>query len=140
MKSILKIIAVLSLVFTLGCEKDNEFSQEPFVVAFKSQSIDYSTIQDNYNMRLVFSEPAKAAGKVYIRVSEDNASAGIDYSTTPQQTDRVIELPFNNNDTEVSFVFENLIYPFDREDKMITFKVEKLIIHSLQLFRDTLQL
>ncbi|WP_448606554.1 HmuY family protein [Paenimyroides ceti] len=126
MKSILKIIAVLSLVFTLGCEKDNEFTQEPFVVAFKSQSIDYSTIQDNYNMRLVFSEPAKAAGKVYIRVSEDNASQGIDYTTIPQQIDRIIELPFNNNDTEVSFVFENLIYPFDREDKMITFKIEKV--------------
>ena len=122
-----KTTAILAVfLLAVGCEKEETFVQEPFVVAFTEQSIDYSTITDNKNINLIFSEPAVYAGSVTIEINPSNAEYNVDFKTLPEANNLQFELPFNPGDKQLSFVFQNLVFPFDREDKNIEFRISAI--------------
>jgi len=124
MKSkILQIALVLILFVTASCEKDYTVEQNPFVIAFERQSIDFSSIPDQREMKLIFSEPAKTDGKISIKLSGTHASYGVDFSTLPEAQGGVLELPFVKGQSELTFTFKNLIYPFDNDEKSILMEV-----------------
>ncbi len=124
MKSkILQLALFLILFVTASCEKDYTVEQNPFVIAFERQSIDFSTIPDQREMKLIFSEPAKNDGKISIKLSGTHASYGVDFSTLPEAQGGVLELPFAKGQNELTFTFKNLIYPFDNDEKSILMEV-----------------
>ncbi|WP_300489967.1 HmuY family protein [Flavobacterium sp.] len=124
MKSkILQIALALILFVTVSCEKDYTVEQNPFVIAFERQSIDFSTIPDQREMKLIFSEPAKTDGKISIKLSGTHASYGVDFSTLPEAQGGILELPFAKGQSELTFTFKNLIYPFDNDEKSILMEV-----------------
>lgn len=127
MKKLSKISALFILfLFVISCEKDETFTQEPFVVAFAEQSINYSNITDSKNIRLVFSEKPTHNGSVTIDISVTNAAYGVDFTTTPSTNNMQFTLPFEVGEEELSFEFKNLIYPFDRENKSIEFSISTI--------------
>ena len=124
MKSKIYQIAFFLSLFILGsCEKNEQVAQQPFVVSFEKQSIDFSLIHDEREMKMIFSEPAKNDGKVSVKVLPTNASYGVDFSTVPAAGNGVMELPFTKGQSELNFTFKNLIYPFDTDDKSILLEV-----------------
>lgn len=123
MKKHIFLSLVVILYAFVSCEKETTFDQEPFVVAFEKQSVDFSSIESNYTVKMVFSEPAQYSGVIKIKAVEDYASYEIDYTTLPAMENQVIEIPFQAGDTQAEFVFTNLIFPFDRTDKMVQFQI-----------------
>src|SRR5690606_21444154 len=122
-----KITGILALfLLILGCEKEETFEQEPFVVAFLEQSVDYSSIPDIKNIELVFSEVPATDGSVTIEINASNAEYGGDFETLPEANNSQFELPFHAGEQQLSFVFKNLIYPFDRENKNIEFRISSI--------------
>jgi len=122
-----KITGILALfLLILGCEKEETFEQEPFVVAFLEQSVDYSSIPDTKNIELVFSEVPATDGSVTIEINASNAEYGVDFETLPEANNSQFELPFQAGEQQLSFVFKNLIYPFDRENKNIEFRISSI--------------
>ncbi len=65
MKNIISLISILFLL--IGCAKETIFQQDPFVIAFDKKSINYATITNEHQIKLVFSEPAKYSGSVRIQ-------------------------------------------------------------------------
>lgn len=123
-KILLSLFAAFFLL--IGCDKETSFEQEPFVVAFEKQSVDFSSIENTYVVRLVFSEPAQASGEVIIKLFEQNASYNTDYTTSPQAENLQIRLPFVAGATSAEVVFKNLVYPFDRMDKMVQLEITSI--------------
>ena len=118
------LIGILAVLFFMtACEEDPVFEQEPFVIAFAEQSINFATIPDTQNIALVFSETPKSDGSVTIEVNASNAQYGTDFSTTPETVNNRFTIPFDAGQQSMSFVFKNLIYPFDREDKAVEFRI-----------------
>ena len=113
----------LFLVLFSGCDSEDNVAQQPFVIAFERQSYDFSTIADNKEMKLVFSEKAQTAGSVTIRITSENAQYGVDFSTFPDATDQTIEIGFEKGQQDAAFTFTNLIFPFDSDDKSVLFEL-----------------
>lgn len=124
MKNIISLISILFLL--IGCAKETIFQQDPFVIAFDKKSINYATITNEHQIKLVFSEPAKYSGSVRIQKTAIEATEGIDYTTIPTFSQEVLEIPFNVGDTELQFVFKNLIFPTDRLDKEVLFQIANI--------------
>ncbi|MBW3517603.1 HmuY family protein [Flavobacterium sp. NKUCC04_CG] len=123
-------IVVLLFVIAIGfssCEKDHEVQPQIFVVAFAQPFTSYSNISDERKIELVFSKKADFDGLVTVKLSQKNAEYGIDYSTMPGiNANNEFEIPIKAGAQSTEFVFKNLIYPFDREDKTIQFEIVKI--------------
>ncbi len=123
-------LAVLLFVLAIGfssCEKDHEVQPQVFVVAFADQFTSYSNISGEREIGLVFSKKADFDGSVTIKLSDKNVTYGIDYTTIPTiSTSREFQLPIKAGTQSTTFVFKNLIYPFDREDKSVQFEIIKI--------------
>ncbi len=119
--------AVLLFVLAIGfssCEKDHDSQERSFIVAFSKHFLSFSKIKDEANVTLVFSKKAEFDGMVTIKVSQKNAAYGIDFNTIPAvSTSNEFKIPIKAGQMSTDFVFKNLIYPFDREDKYIEFEI-----------------
>lgn len=118
-------LSILVILFG-SCEKDSKSGndyQKNFIAAFTEESASYSQITDEYFIELLFSEVALYDGIITIKVNEKNAAHGIDYKTTPALVDQYISLPIKKGTKGAEILFENLIFPFDRDDKTIQFEI-----------------
>ncbi|MCC9041587.1 HmuY family protein [Myroides sp. M-43] len=130
MKYLLHIGLVLSSFFMLtSCEKDSKNGNngtKEFIVAFDEQSISYSEIKDSKELKIVFSEPALSDGSVELRLTPTKAIYDVDFSTVPSAKESIVTVPFIKGAKDVSFLFKNLIYPYDRTDKTVQFDIVKV--------------
>lgn len=125
LKKMLGLILVLILVSS--CEKDSKKGnsyERDFIVAFQEQSILYGEISDSKLLSLVFSEVAEEAGSVEVDIKSFNSTYGVDFKTIPDAINSVLTIPFNKGDKVAKFDFVNLIYPFDRSDKTVEFRIK----------------
>jgi len=124
MKIRIYFIAIFFMLFGVNsCQTDDSIAQQPFVIAFEKQSYDFSKIPDVQEIRLVFSEEAKANGSVVVRVTPTDAAYGVDFSTIPAAQNNNVEIPFQAGQKTISFVFKNHIFPFDSDTKAIALEV-----------------
>ena len=125
-KFILLIPIFFCFNFLNSCSEEEQLNEQIFVAAFEKQSIDFSRIEDNEEIKLVFSKAATADGLIEISISNEHANYDVDYNTLPLATSNKIEIPYYKGNREVAFKFHNLIYPFDRSDKFIQFQITKI--------------
>lgn len=120
-------IAVLLFVLAVGfssCEKEHDAQERSFIVAFSKHFISFSKIKDEANIKLVFSKKAEFDGFVTIKVSQKNAEYDLDFTTIPKvDSSREFRIPIKAGEMSTEFVFKNLIFPFDREDKSVQFEI-----------------
>ncbi|WP_430615230.1 HmuY family protein [Flavobacterium sp. JP2137] len=120
-------IAVLVFVVILGlssCEKEPKGQERVFVVAFDQKFTSYSNIRDEAKIDLVFSKAADFDGMLTIRLSAKNAEYQTDFTTIPRiDNNSEFQVPIKAGTKSTEFIFKNLIYPFDREDKVIQFEI-----------------
>ncbi|MDR0230268.1 MAG: HmuY family protein [Flavobacteriaceae bacterium] len=130
MRYIKNILAILVTTLTLvACEKDSKHGnkeEKEFIVAFKEQSFSYSDIVETQDVEIAFSEIALADGIIEIKVTPIKASYNVDFKTLPETTNTILNIPFKKGDVKATFVFKNLIYPYDRTDKTVQFNIEKV--------------
>jgi len=141
MKSKYLLQFFLFLAVFSACESDDNVAQQPFVIAFERQSYDFSTIANDREMKLVFSEAAQTSGSVTIRITAENAAYGVDFSTFPEAVNQTVEIPFEKGQQEATFTFSNLIYPFNSDDKAVKFEVVTINYNSdtaIQGYKTTL--
>ncbi|AJA67760.1 HmuY family protein [Myroides odoratimimus] len=122
-------IFIVSLFMMISCEKDSKNGNSDtrdFIVAYEEQSISYGEIVEKKELNVIFSEPAAEAGSIEMRVSEVNARYDVDYNTIPSAKAGILTIPFAKGDRKVNFVFNNLIYPYDRSDKTVQFDIVKV--------------
>ncbi|NMH29541.1 hypothetical protein G6047_15990 [Flavobacterium sp. SE-s28] len=74
-------------------------------------------------MFVVFSETATANGTVTIGITSEEASYGVDFKTTPEAPSLTFTLPIIAGQDKTSFLFQNLIFPFDSDQKVVTFQI-----------------
>lgn len=125
MKKIL-YFPIVSLFFALllsGCNNEERPETQPFVAAFEKTSYKYNEIPDSQQMLVVFSHPAEANGTVTIEVTGENADYGVDFAVEPAADSGQFTLPISAGQSQVAFLFRNLIYPFDSDDKVVKFKI-----------------
>ena len=120
------ILSFFSVLFFSSCVDDEQPLSQPFVIAFANQSLNYSNIQNEQKIELDFSKPASQNGVVIIEIVDENAEYDNDYTTTPKAQNKQIRLPYEKDANRLSFSFTNLIYPFDRADKRIQFKIKTI--------------
>ncbi|MGV0754677.1 HmuY family protein [Empedobacter brevis] len=126
MKKIFIYTLLFSLSFLWSCNEDSHPIGQDFVVAFKHPSIDFSKIDNEETIQLIYSKVAEQDGQIHIKITEDKATYNVDYSTSVAVTNHEIILPIKKGETSTSFTFKNLIYPFDRSDKLIQFEITKI--------------
>ena len=126
MKKIFIYTLLFSLSFLWSCSEENNPIGQDFVVAFKDASIDFSKIDNEKTINLIYSKVAERDGEIHIKVTEDKATYNVDYSTSVAVTNQEIIIPIKKGETSTSFTFRNLIYPFDRSDKTIQFEITKI--------------
>ncbi|WP_313252663.1 hypothetical protein [Empedobacter sp.] len=126
MKKIFIYTLLFSLSFWWSCNDENNPIGQDFVVAFKDASIDFSKIDNEKTINLIYSKVAEQDGEIHIKVTEDKATYDVDYSTSVAVTNQEIIIPIKKGETSTSFTFRNLIYPFDRSDKTIQFEITKI--------------
>jgi len=120
---------ILSFLMLTSCEKDSKNGNsdvKEFIVAFEEQSISYGEIKVNKELNIIFSEPALVDGSIELKVTPINAKYDVDFNTTPKAKGSIVTIPFAKGNKNVSFVFNNLIYPYDRTDKTVQFDVIKV--------------
>jgi hypothetical protein len=116
-------LALFLILGSASCETENDIAKQPFVAAFETESYKYIEITHQKEMHVVFSEPAKADGSVRIRMTVTNAAYGVDFELEPAPMNNEFELPIYAGQSQASFVFHNLIYPFDSGDKVVKFEI-----------------
>lgn len=126
MKKIFIYTLLFNLSFLWSCNEESNPIGQDFVVAFKDASIDFSKIDKEQSINLIYSKVAEQDGQIYIKVIEDKATYNVDYSTSVALNNQEIILPIKKGETSTSFTFKNLIYPFDRSDKSIQFEITKI--------------
>ncbi|MDR2224038.1 MAG: HmuY family protein [Flavobacteriaceae bacterium] len=122
-------IVLLSVFFLVSCEKDSKNGnkeEKQFIVAFKEQSFSYGEIKDKQEIEVAFSEVALVDGSIEIKVVPVKATYNVDFKTIPETEQTVLTIPFKKGDTKTTFLFQNLIYPYDRTDKTIQFNIAKV--------------
>ena len=127
MKTKFYLLTMCFAVFLLGCESEEFDLSQPFVAAFEKPSYDYSKISNGQELKLKLSEPAQSNGSVTVKITAENAQYGIDFTTSPEAINGILEIPFLVGQGEVSYTFTNLIFPFDSDDKKV--KLEIIAIH-----------
>ncbi|WP_395091003.1 HmuY family protein [Vaginella massiliensis] len=120
------ILPLFTMLLFSACIDDEQPLLEPFVIAFADQSLNYSKIQNEQIINLDFSKPASKSGAVVIEIIEENATYDSDYTTSPKAENLQLRIPYEKNTTSLSFSFTNLIYPFDRADKRVQFKIKNV--------------
>lgn len=126
MKKIFIYTLLFSFFFLWSCNDDSHPIGQKFVVAFKDSNVDFSKIDNERTINLIYSEVAEQNGQIHIKITEDKATYNVDYSTSVVATNHEIILPIKKGETSTSFTFKNLIYPFDRSDKSIQFEITKI--------------
>ncbi|WP_333663376.1 HmuY family protein [Chishuiella changwenlii] len=120
------ILVIITSIFLSSCSDESSPLGLDFVAAFKNESIDFSKIEEEETIQLVFSKTAEQDGQVHIRISAENANYDVDYTTLPAATQNEIIVPIKKGQSTASFTFKNLIYPFDRSDKKVQFEIVKI--------------
>ena len=120
------IFTFITALFITSCSDESSPIGQDFVVAFKNQSIDFSTIENQESIQLIFSKIPEQDGQIHIKISTELANYGTDFSTLPASSQNELIIPFKKGDTSVNFSFQNLIYPFDRSDKKVQFEITKI--------------
>jgi len=126
MKLYTLIIVLFTSFFLLSCNDEGSPEGLNFVAAFNNESIDFSKIISEQNMEFKFSKTAESDGQIYIRIKSENANYDTDFSTFPSAVNNELVIPFKKGQNSTSFLFRNLIYPFDRSDKKIEFEITKV--------------
>jgi hypothetical protein len=118
---------LLLLVLLSGCEADDNVEALPFVAGFEKESYKY-TDDAAQQITLVFSKPAESAGTVKLKVTGENSTYGVDYSTTPAADQDILSIDFGAGQNKVSFTYHNLMLPYDDADllKKVRFEVVQL--------------
>lgn len=113
------------MAFLSACEPDNTIESQPFVAAFEKQSYQFTDIEAEQQITVVFSEPAQSSGTVTIKGEGSIAEYGVDFTTSPAAVNGLIELPFTAGQERITFTYNNLMFPYDLDDdqKMVMFKV-----------------
>lgn len=120
------ILVIITSIFLSSCSDESSPLGLDFVAAFKNESIDFSRIEGEETIQLVFSKVAEQDGQIHIRINAENASYDVDYATLPNAVQNEIIVPIKKGQSTASFVFKNLIYPFDRSDKKVQLEVVKI--------------
>lgn len=126
-----KILYFLLIIVAVSCSKDAEFEQPPFVVAFAEQSgkLDFETSRA---VELLYSETAKTSGTVTIEISAENATYGVDFSTTPKAVNNKITLPILANETKNSFIVNKLAKSFSSAME-ISFSISNISLNNANI-------
>lgn len=119
MKKIITLSCFVAIAAFWSCESEDAIPAQPFVAAFEKQSHDYSRISGEETMKVVFSETAKADGFVKIRIIATNAAYGVDFEIEPAAQDNEFTLPIYAGQSQTEFLFRNLVYPFNSDQKSI---------------------
>ncbi|MGI9526510.1 MAG: HmuY family protein [Weeksellaceae bacterium] len=111
-----------------SCAVEEDFDQNPFVIAFEKQSTNYFTIHGEQIISLVLSESAKESGFVRIKIDPTDTTYGEDFITYPEAESNMIIVPFNKHDTKLSFTFHSLIESYSQDDqkKKVAFIIEEI--------------
>lgn len=120
------ILVIVTSLFLSSCSDESSPLGLDFVAAFKSESIDFSRIEGEETVQLVFSKTAEQDGQIHIKINAENANYDVDYSTLPNAVQNELIVPIKKGQSTASFTFKNLIYPFDRSDKKIQFEIVKI--------------
>ena len=126
MKTKSYLLSVFFILLTvIGCQTDDTVGTQPFVAAFGNPSYDYSKIENEQLIKIVFSDKTQQAGSVVIKVSAANAEYGVDFTTFPSAESGSLTLSFEAGITEKTFTLKNLVFPFvtGDDDKSILFEV-----------------
>ncbi|SFU32286.1 HmuY protein [Pustulibacterium marinum] len=123
MKKIYILLFITTLIF--GCEENDDVPAQPFVAAFEKLSVNLSTITEDSEIAIVFSEEAFGSGEIIVQVSSGEAVYGEDYATIPATESNQIIIPFSEGDDQTSFTFQPLMYPYTIDDNntSITFEI-----------------
>lgn len=121
------ILFLFAALFTLAsCEPEDNLVAQPFVAAFEKQSYKFTDIGPQQEFKVMFSEKAQFAGTVRVRIAGTLAVYGTDFSTAPEaDSDFIIALPFQAGDQQVSFIYNNLMLPYEEDDndKAVLFEI-----------------
>lgn len=126
MKIFKSLLILFVLLSQISCNDNDAVASQDFVIAFKEQSVDFSTIENSKTIQLTFSEKAAYAGSVTLNWTADQATYNTDFETFPNASSGQLTLDFAAGAAGVSFEFKNLIFPFDRSDKAVTFKITSI--------------
>lgn len=116
----------ITAFFLTSCSDEESPLGLNFVAGFKNVSVDYSKIENEQTIQLVFSKVAEQDGQIHIRVSEENAVYDLDYTTLPNTNQKELIVPIKKGQSTASFTFKNLIFPFNRSDKTLRFEIVKI--------------
>ncbi|MXV39108.1 hypothetical protein GO491_10545 [Flavobacteriaceae bacterium Ap0902] len=111
-----------------SCAVEEDFEQNPFVIAFEEQSTNYFTIQGEKEISLILSESAKESGFVRIKIETTETTYGEDFVTYPEAEGNYLIIPFDKGDTQLNFIFNSLIDSYTEEDqgKKVEFSIEEI--------------
>lgn len=125
MKTKLSFFALLFLAVLGACQPDDSLESQAFVAAFEKQSYQFTDVAQTQQVTVVFSEAAQSAGTVTIQAEGNGAEYGVDFSTFPAAQNGLIVLPFLAGQDQITFIYNNLMFPYDQDDdqKMVRFKV-----------------
>lgn len=126
MKLYTLIIVLFTSFFLLSCNDESSPEGLNFVAAFNNESIDFSKITSEQNIEFKFSKTAENDGQIYLTINTENTTYNTDFSTIPSAENNQIIVPIKKGESSTTFTFKNLIYPFDRSDKKVEFKITKI--------------
>lgn len=120
------ILFLFSTLLFWSCNDEDSPLGQTFVAAFDKQSIDFSKIEGEETIKLIFSKVAEQDGQIHINFLTDSATYNQDFSTLPTAINNEIIVPIKKGQTSASFTFKNLIYPFDSSNKIVQFEISKI--------------
>ncbi|RYZ24952.1 MAG: hypothetical protein EOP49_45295, partial [Sphingobacteriales bacterium] len=122
-KKLYFLFASCLLLLISSCASEDQVASQPFVAAFEQSSYNYRDIPESREMLVVFSQPASANGTVTIEIESQDANYGVDFATTPEASGMIFTLPIISGQRNASFLFRNLVFPFNSDDKVVKFKI-----------------
>lgn len=138
MKSLNKIIGLLSILFLLNaCSDDEGTIINIFGAAFDTTSLNLDE-SENYTISLVFNKPASENGTITISYEVENALYNTDFNTLPieNETNKIV-ISFSENEVETSFEFHKLQNAIQGQNKIVNFKIDAITHSNSQISGNT---
>lgn len=120
-KMYLLVVIVFTLAFTACSDDDNSSAVTTTQVAFVNQTINISQVETTVNV--VFSTATTASGIVILNVEPTDVTYGTDFTTSPEVSESLLSLPFEQGVTSVSFTFNKLTEAIEGEEKNVKFTI-----------------